>query len=133
MSDAASLVDRADMLIQRRRFVAKGSSAQQNTLNSPAPDEEEFPVLTEVVAQQIAEEPTPLTFSKEDVEAMAKEIALAVETQVAYELPTLMEATLCKLGEELRAGISATIETAISRHLAQFELENETNNRHETE
>ncbi|WP_153111352.1 hypothetical protein [Propionivibrio limicola] len=103
--------------------------------------DEDIPVLTEVILPDEtslaeaddrveplllcpntarAEADAPPAFpSDEEIEALALDIAQTIDLQLAYELPTLLEATLCKVSEELRIGIAATIETALRNYLTQ--------------
>ena len=47
------------------------------------------------------------------LEELAAQMAEAIGRQMAYELPTLIEATLLNASEELRTGITATMEAAL--------------------
>lgn len=100
---------------RRRSFLARQrDSLQADTAAAPVPtpeEEEEIPVLTEVV---------PLEDPLEDrIEQLATEMAQAIGEQMAYELPTLIEATLINAGKELRDGITSTMETALREFIAR--------------
>ena len=47
------------------------------------------------------------------LEELAAQMAEAIGRQMAYELPTLIEATLLNASEDLRTGITATMEAAL--------------------
>ena len=138
MSERSNVVDRADLLMRRRRsFVAQRNEPEvfpEPPIGLLAyPDDEDIPELTEIVSPEdealeyVTTEPAPqesvpapaapIGASEAQIEALAQdvahEIAQAIEQQMAYELPSLLEATLSKASEELRAGIHSTIETAL--------------------
>lgn len=87
----------------------------------PPSEDEDLPVLTEIVAPEPAvSEPAPEDpFNDTLVEILVADIAHAIEQQLAIELPTLIEASLLTVKEELRAGISATMEIALRDFLAR--------------
>lgn len=115
MAENSDVVDRIDSLMKRRRsFVAKTSNAQSANVALPANDDNDLPVLTDVVCAEAAvSEVSPDRFDETQVSLLASDIAHAIGQQLTYELPTLLEATLLNAGEELRAGITATMETAL--------------------
>lgn len=140
MSEHSNVVDRADLLMRRRRsFVAQRNEPEAVAVQEPSaelltyPDDEDIPELTEIVAPEndaleyamadpAPQESPPAPAASIDANAdrieslaqdVAQEIAQAIEQQIAYELPSLLEATLSKASEELRAGIHSTIETAL--------------------
>ena len=87
-----------------------------------AADEDDIPLLTEVVPsdepedeERIADEPKPEPSATFDdrLEELAAQMTEAIERQMAYELPTLIEATLLNAEEGLRTGITATMEAAL--------------------
>jgi uncharacterized protein (DUF2267 family) len=127
MADITDLVDRADLLMRRRRsFVAAQPVrtepiAEIPTLTTPASTlEDDLPVLTEVVsAEASVSEKRAERLDETQVALMASEIAHAIEQQLAVELPTLIEAVLLNAGEELRSGINSTMETALRDFLAR--------------
>ena len=94
----------------------------------PAADEDDIPLLTEVVPsdepedeEQIADEPEPEPSVTLDdrLEELATQMAEAIGRQMAYELPTLIEATLLNAEEGLRTGITATMEAALRDFIAR--------------
>ena len=88
-------------------------------------DSEDIPVLTEVVPPAAmavpAEEAPPDLSARVDarIEQLAAEMSQAIGKQLAYELPTLIEATLLNASEELRNGITSTMETALREFIAR--------------
>ena len=122
MAEHSDVVDRIDSLMKRRRsFVAKtASNTQSNSAPLPASDDNDLPVLTEVVSAEAAvSEVSPDRFDETQVSLLASDIAHAIGQQLTYELPTLLEATLLNAGEELRAGITSTMETALRDFIAR--------------
>ena len=127
MADITDVVDRADLLMRRRRsFVAAQPIRAEPipeipTLTTPASTlEDDLPVLTEIVsAEASVSEKRVERLDETEVALMAAEIAHAIEHQLAIELPTLIEAVLLNAGEELRSGINSTMETALRDFLAR--------------
>ena len=127
MADITDVVDRADLLMRRRRsFVAAQPIRAEPipeipTLTTPASTlEDDLPVLTEVVsAEASVSEKRAERLDETEVALLAAEIAHAIEHQLAIELPTLIEAVLLNAGEELRSGINSTMETALRDFLAR--------------
>lgn len=122
MAEHSDVVDRIDSLMKRRRsFVAKTASSNKSVSTPlPASDDNDLPVLTEVVSAEAAvSEVSPDRFDETQVSLLASDIAHAIGQQLTYELPTLLEATLLNAGEELRAGITSTMETALRDFIAR--------------
>jgi hypothetical protein len=125
MVDNNDVVSRADSLMNRRRsFVARSAAAEESHAEAPPPqapgDDDDLPVLTEVVAPEAAVSTPPADrFDETLVAILVSDIAHAIEQQLAIELPTLIEASLLTAKEELRAGISATMEIALRDFLAR--------------
>jgi hypothetical protein len=137
MAEHSDLVNRADSLMnpesslpggrRRRSFVAAPvSKAVQVIAPSPAMpampiiEDDDLPVLTEVVSAEAAvSEDRSDRFDETQVSMLASEIAHAIGQQLTFELPNLLEATLLTAGEELRAGITATMETALRDFIAR--------------
>ena len=122
MAEHSDVVDRIDSLMKRRRsFVAKtASNIGPASAAPPESDDNDLPVLTEVVSAEVAvSEVSPDRFDETQVSLLASDIAHAIGQQLTYELPTLLEATLLNAGEELRAGITSTMETALRDFIAR--------------
>ena len=83
-------------------------------------EDEDIPVLTEVVSVEPAV-PEKKTSPLDDIQfsLLASDIAHAIGQQLTYELPTLLEAVLINAGEELRTGITETMETALRDYIAR--------------
>ncbi len=121
MADPSDVVDRADTLMRRRRsFVATPSAKGANSrLRTPVNDDD-LPVLTEVVSAEAAvSEGGPDRFDETQVLILASDIAYAIGQQLTDDLPTLLETALLTAGEELRAGITSTMETALRDFIAK--------------
>lgn len=143
MADYSDVVGRADSLMRsegnpagensapaggrrRRSFLATAhASAEQMPVPLPAIEEEDIPVLTEVVSVETAGTETEVSenrnehFEETQIAILASDIAHAIGQQMAYELPTLLEATLLNASEELRAGITSTVDAALRDFIAR--------------
>ena len=126
MAEPSDVVDRADTLMRRRRtFVAARprppeiASVPPNLALQVAEDDD-LPVLTEVVAVDAAGfTEHSERFDETQVSLLASDIAHAIGQQLTSDLPNLLETTLLNAGEELRAGITATMETALRDFIAR--------------
>jgi len=125
MAEKPDVVVRADSLMRRRRsFVAapasKPESASVTNLPPPAVEDDDLPVLTEVVSADacVAEESID-RFDETQLSLLASDIAHAIGQQLTLDLPSLLETALLNAGEQLRAGISATMETALRDFIAR--------------
>ena len=123
MADSSNVVDRADSLMRRRRsFVAAPpASLPAQIVETPqVVEEDDIPVLTEVVSAEAAVyEGSPHRVDDTQITLLALDLAHAIGRQLAYELPTLLEAVLINAGEELRVGITETMETALRDYIAR--------------
>lgn len=126
MAEASDVVDRADTLMRRRRtFVAAPPRAPEIASAPPNPppqasEDDDLPVLTEVVAADAAGFAEPSErFDETQVSLLASDIAHAIGQQLTNDLPSLLETALLNAGEELRAGITATMETALRDFIAR--------------
>ncbi len=126
MAETPSVADRADVLMRRRRsFVAARNESPPPESSKPeAPAEEDnsedIPVLTEVVVTEttLPEERVELTDETQE-HLLASDIARAIGDQLTRDLPDLLETVLLNAGENLRAGITATMETALRDFIAR--------------
>jgi hypothetical protein len=66
-------------------------------------------------------EAPPVAAADIDVEKLAARMAQAINQQMAYELPTLVEAALLNVVAELRSGIASTIDVALHEFIARHE------------
>ena len=125
MADSSDVVDRADSLMRRRRsFVAAPPASQPahiDIVETPRiVEEDDIPVLTEVVSAEAAvSEESPHREDDTQITLLASDLAHAIGQQLTYELPTLLEAVLINAGEELRIGITETMETALRDYIAR--------------
>ena len=127
MNGRDDLAKTPDLPIRRRRsFLAakRNDDLEADTIPVKTEDED-IPLLTEVVPQEVlstpVEKPEPELTPSIDarIEELAAQMTRSIGEQMAYELPTLIEATLLNAGEELRAGITATMETALREFIAR--------------
>ena len=125
MSDASDVVDRADSLMRRRRsFVAARPRAPEMakpaSVPLPAIEDDDLPVLTEVVSADAAGfDERSERLDETQVSLLASDIAHAIGQQLTFDLPSLLETALLNAGEELRAGITATMESALRDFIAR--------------
>ena len=123
MADSSNVVDRADSLMRRRRsFVAAPpASLPAQIVETPqVVEEDDIPVLTEVVSAEAAVyEGSPHRVDDTQITLLASDLAHAIGRQLAYELPPLLGAELVNAGEELRVGITETMETALRDYIAR--------------
>ena len=116
---------------RRRSFVAgirrledPAEKTEAPTQPLPKLDDDDLPVLTEVVPEEqlipVQAEPPK---SEPDDEALlaiiGDDLVHSIENQLAIELPTLIEATLLGAQAELRNGINSTLEMALRDFLAR--------------
>lgn len=122
MTEPSDVVGRADALLKKRRsFVATpGVRPPGPARTAPAADDDDLPVLTEVVSADAAVSEARTERSDDtQVTLLAAEIAHAFGQQLADNLPALLEAALLNAGEELRAGLTATMESALRDFIAR--------------
>lgn len=85
-----------------------------------APGDEDIPVLTEVVPPEAAvSEAAPDRFDETLVSILAADLAHSIEQRLGVEIPSLIEATLESLEQDLRRGIVAATEAALRDFLAR--------------
>jgi hypothetical protein len=109
---------------RRRSFVAAPQPAPDTepaaATEEPSVEEDDLPVLTEVVsAEGTVSSPPDERFDETLLAIIVADIAHSIEQQLAIELPTLVEASLLNVMEELRAGVSATVESALRDFLVR--------------
>ncbi|MFT3847817.1 MAG: hypothetical protein QM739_03820 [Propionivibrio sp.] len=122
MAENRDVVDRADSLMRRRRSFVAVPPSQPVRIDEPprVAEEDDIPILTEVVSAEAAvSEDAPNRVDETQVTLLASELAHAIGQQLTYELPTLLEAVLINAGEELRTGITETMETALRDYIAR--------------
>ena len=122
MAEHSEIVERANTLMRRRRSFVAAPSVKTGVAATPAPavEDEDVPVLTEVVSVEATIlEGSADRFDETQVSILASDIAHAIGQQLTFELPTLLEAVLLNAGEELRAGITSTMETALRDFIAR--------------
>ena len=125
MTAPSDVVNRADSLMRRRRsFVAARPSAPQiasvDSLPPQVIEDDDLPVLTEVVSADAAGfDEHSERFDETQVSLLASDIAHAIGQQLTFDLPSLLETALLNAGEELRAGITAIMESALRDFIAR--------------
>jgi hypothetical protein len=105
------LVNRIDALMKRRRsFVAADADSAKSN------DEDDIPLLTEVVdlSQLEAGSKSAGAIPVEPIiQALANDLAHAIEYRMKTDLPGVLEATVEKLSGELRRGVAGVLEAAV--------------------
>lgn len=134
MAENSDVVEQADSLVRsggnsfggrrRRSFVASQTNAAAVTADTPPPntEDEDLPVLTDVVPAEPEAIPEPPPRDRDDetlLSTIAADLVLSIEQQLAIELPMLIEATLINTQNELRSGISSIMGTALRDFLAR--------------
>jgi hypothetical protein len=108
---------------RRRAFVAGPAIPKLEELvfpEAPPLEEDDLPVLTEVVSPEAAvSDAGPDRFDETLVAILVSDIAHSIEQQMSIELPMLIEASLLNAREELRAGIRTTMDLALRDFLAR--------------
>jgi hypothetical protein len=109
---------------RRRSFVAASQPAPDTepavTAQQTSDEDDDLPVLTAVVAPETTVSPPPdERFDETLLAIVVADIAHSIEQQLAIELPTLVEASLLNVMEELRAGVSATVESTLRDFLVR--------------
>ena len=112
------LVSRIDALVKRRRsFVASDAGATA----AGRRDDEDVPLLTEIIDLSEAERggseaPVPL---EPLVQALAADLAHALEYRLQAELPGVLETAFQRLASDLRQGIAGVAESAVRDFLGR--------------
>jgi hypothetical protein len=117
-----------------------GEESSPEELPVRADDEDDLPVLTEIVLAEEEEEiaapvlpdspavpppeaPIPPAIAGDidpiDIEELTARMVQAIDHRMAYELPTLIEATLLSVSAELRNGIRSTMDDALREFIAR--------------
>lgn len=134
MSDSDPLVSRIDALVRHRRsFVARVTSGPVPPGDAPpaaagpaksATADEDVPLLTEVIdlAEASPEEASaqlgrmPL---EPLIQALAADLAHALEYRLQNDLPAVVDAALERLSDDLRTGVARITESAIRDFLGR--------------
>jgi hypothetical protein len=133
MAENNDVFNRADSLItgRRRAFIAAPAmpkldevvfveSFVENLAKAPVAEDEDIPVLTDVVPPEAAvSEAAPDRFDETLLSILAADLAHSIETRLGVELPSLIEATLDSFQQDLRRGIVAATEAALKDFLAR--------------
>lgn len=118
------IVDRLDALIQKRRsYVAQvdppngAAGGRPIEVAAAVNEDDDVPVLTEVVDIAEVSIDAPATAGPTPVEpmldAIAAELANALHQRLADELPSLLDTAFEHFSDEVRAGIRGITETAV--------------------
>ena len=111
---------------RRRSFLAASASSAGPFAELPAVETEtenedgDLPLLTEIIPLVVAAPETSADrLDDARLSLVAGDLVHALEQQLAIELPALIEASLLNAQNELRAGISRTLNTALRDFLAR--------------
>ena len=113
------------------RLPPKMDKSLEKPRTSPSGDDD-LPVLTEIIAVK-KDKPAPSvkkpsaspSVTETDINELAALMTKAIEQKVAYELPTLIEATLLDIVADLRGGIASTVDAALREFITNHNLKNE--------
>lgn len=114
------VLGRLDALAGRRRsFVAGGATGTEPARS----EDDDLPLLTEVVdiAEVSGDQPhnRSQVLSEPLLEAMAAELANAVQQRLTADFPALLDDAVDRLANELRRGMHQITESAIRDYLAR--------------
>lgn len=114
------VIDRLDALAGKRRsFVAQGLPVTE----SLRPDDDDLPILTEVVdiSEVSGDQPNSISHGLSDpmIESMSIELANSFQQRMTSDLPLVLDEALARLAAELRHGIHQIGEAAIRDYLAR--------------
>ncbi len=120
---AASSGDRRDSsrrIPRRRSFVASATGTPDTLARRSASDDDDVPLLTEVVLPAPAEPVETIDRIATKLRStLADDLADRLDRQLARELPALLEATLVNAAELLQQSLETTIERVLSDFVAQ--------------
>ena len=117
MAASDDIVSRADSLMMKRR---RSFVAGQPAATPPPAEDEDLPVLTEILAPEAALAETPPDRQDDTlVSLQAADLAQAVQQRLAAELPSLIEASLALVEQEIRQGIADTVDSALKDFIAR--------------
>ena len=126
MAENNTLIERTNAFIRadgnafgsrRRRSFVAATVDKANVPSSATPaaeEDEDIPILTEIVPEETPAPETPAVLDEEALLAIiASDLVRSLEQQLAIELPTLIEAALINAQMELRSGINSTMNMAL--------------------
>lgn len=98
---------------------ALSDDARLTEIDLPA-DDEDLPVLTEEISPEAeVSEASPQHFDETLLSILTADLAHSIETRLAVELPSLIEATLDCFQQDLRRGVLAATEAALTDFIAR--------------
>lgn len=123
MNPPKSLLERVDSLMQRKRIFVAGAAASADRPEATAADDEDLPILTEIVAigEVSGDSPNRAVQPQLDplVEAFGKEFSQRLQQRFAAELPRLIEDATARLTTELRQSIERIADETLAEFVAQ--------------
>lgn len=107
------VVSRADAFMQRQR-----PTPQHTPIN---PEDDDLPVLTDVVNLESPAPHPQLQQALPDLEALGQELSAAIQKRLQAEIPTLVEAAmhaaLAQISQDIRLGLEETTQSAIRDYM----------------
>ncbi|MFZ2853149.1 MAG: hypothetical protein WAZ34_03430 [Rhodocyclaceae bacterium] len=83
-------------------------------------EEDDLPILTEEISPEAeVSEASPQHFDETLLSILTADLAHSIETRLAVELPSLIEATLDSFQQDLRRGVLAATEAALTDFIAR--------------
>lgn len=121
MSDP--IVDRIDALVRKRRSFVAASAGTARPVVVPAVDEDDIPVLTEIVDITEVSGDAPETAAAPPLQpmlaALADDLSQCVADRLAADLPEILDAALEQFRSDLRRGIAGSVDSAARDFLAR--------------
>lgn len=122
MSASKSLLERVDSLMQRKRkFVAGAPAAPENS--TPASDDEDLPILTEVVdiSEVSSDAPNHAVMAPlaPQFDALGQEFAQRLQQRLATELPRLIDESSARLATEVRQAVQRIADETLREFVAR--------------
>lgn len=112
---------RAFIAVPERIIENSGSADDTPIAPLPATEDEDLPVLTEVVSLEAEmSEDKAMHLDETQLSLLASVITHAIEQQLAHDLPALIDAALHHAGDNLRAGIATSLENALHEILSRY-------------
>lgn len=123
MTPADKLIDRADSLMQRKRVFVAGAPQATTTNELATSDDEDLPILTEIVDISEVSGDTPNATARPLLDPLAdavtQEFALQLQQHFASELPGLIDQATAKLASELQQTVQRIAEQCLRDFVAQ--------------
>ena len=123
MTPPDQLIERADSLMQRKRVFVAGAPAAPVRSDLATPDDDDLPILTEIVDISEVSSDTPNAAARQPLDPLAdaatQELARQLQQRFASELPELIEQATVKLALELQQAVQGIAEQCLRDFVSQ--------------